>query len=83
MHRYVLGAGLLEGSSAGKGLGVLVGSKLPMGQQCACVGRQACGILGCVRRSVASRLMEMILLLCSALLRPRLECCVQCWAPQF
>jgi len=39
-------------------------------------------ILGCVKSSMARRSSEVILPLCSALVRLRLESCVQLWSPQ-
>ena len=59
-----------------KDLGALVGNRLVMSHQGAPITKKASVILLCIKKSMASRLREVILLLYSALVRPHLDSCV-------
>jgi len=48
-------------------------TRLAMRQQCALVAQETNGILGCTAKSATCRVREVILPLCSALVRLHLE----------
>ena len=82
-HPYRLEGAVLESTPTQKNLGVLIDEKLNMSQQCVLAAQKANGILGSIKRGVASRDREVIVPLCSALVRPHLEYCVQVWSSQY
>ena len=75
--QYKLGDERIEVSPDKNYLLVLVDGKLDRSQRSALTVQNANCILGCIKRSVASRAREVILPFYTALVRPHLEYCVQ------
>jgi len=71
--KYRLGGEWIESNPEEKDLRVLLDEKLNTTQQCALTVQKATHILGCIKSSMASRLGEGILPLCSALMSTYLE----------
>lgn len=82
IHQYRPGTDLVERRSAEMDLGVLVDNRMRMNQQCAIVAKVSV-IVCCIKKSMDSRLRDVILSLCFALMRTHLEYCVRFWTPQF
>lgn len=79
--QYHLGATPLEETIEEKDLGVIVTTNLRPSRQVCKAAASANSMLGLLRKTMTCLDPEMFLALYKALIRPRLEYCIQAWSP--
>jgi hypothetical protein len=80
-HSYTLGDQELNSTVSERDLGVTMDKNLKFSEQCSKVVKSANSMLGLIRRTIKSRRKDVIVRLYKALVRPKLEYCVQAWRP--
>jgi len=78
---YKMGASELKKSIQEKDLGVIVDKSGKSSEQCIMAVKKANGMLGMIKRNITFKNKKVIVKLYKALVRPRLEYCVQVWSP--
>ena len=81
MHKHRFGREWLERSPE-KDLRVSAYGRFDVSWQRSLAAQKTNCILGCIKRSVSSRVREVTLSFYTALMRPHLVCCIQFWGPQ-
>lgn len=78
---YNIGDKQLKTSSCERDLGVILDSSLKFSEHCSQVVKQANSTLGLIRRNIKCKSKDVIVKLYKALVRPKLDYCVQAWRP--
>mgnify|MGYP003529753736 FL=1 len=80
-HKYSLCGSVLRDSTKERDLGIIVDSSLKFSEQCNAAIKNANSTLGLIRRTIKCKSQNIITKLYKALVRPKLEYCVQAWRP--
>ena len=81
LSNYKLGNSDLKSSDSERDLGVIMDSSMKFSEQCNTVVKQANSTLGLIRRTIKFKRKDIIVRLYKALVRPKLEYCIQAWRP--
>ena len=80
-NKYRLGNTELKSADNEKDLGVIIDNTLKFSKQCSTAVKSANRTLGLIKRTIKNRRKDIIVKLYKALVRPKLEYCVQAWRP--
>lgn len=78
---YYLGNNLIKTSNKERDLGVIVDNSCKFSEQCRMAASAANKLLGLIKRSIEYKNKDTIVRLYKALVRPKLEYCIQAWCP--
>ena len=80
-HEYSLNGMVMNTVEKEKDLGIIIDKSLKFSEHCNSVASSANSIVGMIKRSITCRSKHIIVKLYKALVRPKLEYCVQAWRP--
>ena len=80
-HKYSLCGSVLRDSTNERELGIIVDSSMKFTEQCNTAIKNTNSTLGLIRRTIKCKSQHIITKLYKALVRPKLEYCVQAWRP--
>ena len=78
---YKLGGFKIKSTDVERDLGILIHKNGKVSEQCVMAAKKANQILGMIKRNIKWKNKDNIIRLYKALVRPRLEYCVQAWCP--
>ena len=78
---YKMGNNILKKSKQERDLGVIMDSSGKSTEQCIMAVKKANAVLGMIKRNILFKSKDVIVRLYKALVRPKLEYCIQAWCP--
>ena len=78
---YMLGNNVIKSSKTERDLGVVIDRTGNSTEQCILAARKVNTVLGMIKSNINFKSKDVIVRLYKALVRPRLEFCVQAWCP--